>query len=319
MAISLITGANGFVGQRLCAQMLARGWSVRGTIFPADALVPVGIVAMPMQSIGPASDWTQALDGVDVVIHLAARVHIMKESVSNPLHAFREVNVAGTERLARMAAAAGVKHFIFISSVKVNGEGKAAPYTELDDAAPEDAYGLSKWEAELALRHIANDSSLKITILRLPLVYGPGVKANFLRLMDSVYRGIPLPLKNIDNKRSFIYLDNLIDAILHCMNRPVAFGKTYFVSDSEAVSTQELIQRLAAALGKPARLLPVPLRLLRFAGQLLGKSSSVERLLGSLFVDISKIYQELGWRPPYTQIQGFQETADWYLRHRRFD
>lgn len=319
MATSLITGANGFVGQRLCAQMLARGWNVRGTIFPADAPAPTGIVAMPMQSIGPASDWTQALDGVDVVIHLAARVHVMKESVADPLHAFREVNVAGTERLARMAAAVGVKHFIFISSVKVNGEGKPLPYTEHDEPAPEDPYGISKWEAELVLRHIAAETGLKITILRLPLVYGPGVKANFLRLMGLVYRGIPLPLKNIDNKRSFIYLNNLVDAIMHCINRPEAFGKTYLVSDVENVSTPELIQCLAAALGKPARLLPLPQLLVRATGKLVGKSSSVERLLGSLSVDSSKIRQELGWRPPYTLHQGLQETASWYLSSHRIE
>lgn len=309
----LITGANGFVGQALCKRMMADGWQVRGTIRSMEqaASLSAGVEVVQIDSIGGDTDWSDALAGVDAVVHLAARVHVMNEESSDSLAEFREVNVAGTERLARMAATNGVKRFVFISSVKVNGEGALTPYSE-DAAAPEDHYGVSKWEAEQVLHRIAEETGQEVVILRPPLVYGPGVKANFLSLFKIVDRGVPLPLASIDNGRSFIYLGNLVDAIITCINHPKASGRTYLISDGEDVSTPELIRRLGAALGRPARLFPFPPTLMRFAGKLIGKSAAVERLLGSLTVDSSMIGRELDWKPPYTMQEGLRETAEWF-------
>lgn len=316
MKRALITGATGFVGRSLCEKMLNSGWLVRGTVRSGKYLtgIPTGVEIVQIQSIGPTTDWSLVLNGVGVVVHLAARVHVMNDTVADPLAAFREVNVVGTERLARMAAASGVKRFVFLSSVKVNGEGGNRPYTEQDISAPEDAYGVSKWEAEQALRKIAAETGLEVVIIRPPLVYGPGVKANFLRMLGVINRGILLPLASINNRRSLIYLENLVDAIITCINHPKAAGQTYQVSDGEDVSTPELIRRVAAALGRPARLFPFPPSLLRFAGKLFGKSDAVERLVGLLTIDNSKIRRELGWKPPYTMEQGLKETAEWFKR-----
>ena len=251
---------------------------------------------------------------MDAVVHLAARVHVMNDTATDPLSAFRQVNVAGTERLAHVATAHGVRRFVYISSVKVNGAGCKKPFTEYDIPAPDDPYGISKREAEQVLHHIAGDTGLEVVILRPPLVYGPGVKANFLSLFKIVDRGIPLPLASINNHRSLIYLGNFIDAITSCINQPKTAGQTYLVSDDEDVSTPELIQRVAVALGRPARLFPFPPSFMRFAGKLLGKLDAVERLVGSLTIDSSKIQRELGWKPPYTMEQGLKETGEWYKR-----
>ncbi len=310
------TGANGFVGRALCEKMLTKGWQVRGTVRSArgKVIIPAGVEAVQIQSIGPNTDWSKALADVDTVVHLAARVHVMNDTAVDPLAAFREVNVAGTERLARMAAANGVKRFVFLSSVKVNGEGRNSPYAEHDVPAPQDFYGVSKWEAEQVLNKILEETGLEIVIIRLPLVYGPGVKANFLRMVDVVNRGFPLPLASINNRRSLIYLGNLVDAIAACVTHPKAAGQTYLVSDGEDVSTPELIRRVADALGKTARLFPFPPALMKIAGRLTGKSDAVDRLLGSLVVDSSKIRRELGWKPPYTMEEGLKETGEWFKR-----
>ena len=314
MSTILITGVNGFVGRALCKVMLAKGWQVRGTIRSAKDMASLlsGVEAVEIQSIGTDTDWASALTGVDTIVHLAARVHVMRDTSTDSLAAFHEVNVKGTERLARTAAASGVKRFIFLSSIKVSGEGRKPPYTEHDSPAPQDFYGVSKWEAEQVLQKIAAETGLEVVILRPPLVYGPGVKANFLSLFKIVDRGIPLPLDRINNRRSFIYLENLVDAIVTCVNHPKAAGQTYLASDGEDVSTPELIRRVADALGRPARLFPVPPSLMRLAGKLFGKSEAVDRLLGSLVVDSSKIRRELGWKPPYTMEQGLKETAEWF-------
>ena len=311
----LITGANGFVGQALCKRMVSNGWQVRGTVHNRPLAVSrlVGTEAIEIPSIDSKTDWSKALVGVDTVVHLAARTHVMREDSHDPLEAYRLINVAGTERLARSAGTSGVKRFIYLSSVKVIGEGKAEPYTELDIPAQEDPYGISKWEAEQVLHEIADRTGLEVVVLRPPLVYGPGVKANFLRLLDLIYRGIPLPLASVDNRRSFIYLENLVDAIVTCINNPKAAGQTYLVSDGDNVSTPELIRRVAAALGRPARLFPFPPALMRLGGGVFGKSAAMERLLGSLTVDSSKIRRELQWKAPYTMMQGLKETAEWDL------
>ncbi len=313
----LVTGATGFVGRRLCERMMADGWQVRGAVRSAEqaAKLTAGVEVVQIESIGADTDWSKALAGADAVIHLAARVHVMNDFVADPLAAFREVNVAGTERLARMAATTGVKRFVYISSVKVNGEGCEKSFTERDIPAPEDPYGVSKWEAEQVLHTVAEDTGLEVVILRPPLVYGPGVKANFLSLLKLLDRAIPLPLSSINNLRSFIYVGNFVDAIITCINHPKAAGQTYLVSDGEDVSSPELIMRVADALGKPVRLFPFPPALMRFAGKLTGKAAAVDRLLGSLVVDSSKIRRELNWKPPYTMEEGLRETAEWFKKH----
>jgi len=315
----LVTGASGFIGHELCKMLMADGWQVRGAIRSVDRAtdLPNGIEPACVGTVGPDTDWSRALDGVGMVVHLAARVHVrvhvMNDTDSDPLAAFLEVNVAGTERLARMAAANGIKRLVFLSSVKVNGEGRNSPYAEQDMPSPEDPYGVSKLEAEAILQKVARETGLEVVIIRPPLVYGPGVKANFLQMKEVVSRGIPLPLASIKNRRSLIYLGNLVDAIATCISHPKAAGQTYLVSDGEDVSTPELIRRVAAALGKPARLFPFSPTLMRFAGKLTGKSEAVDRLLGSLVVDSSKIRRELGWKPPFTMEQGLRETGKWFL------
>lgn len=307
----LITGAGGFIGHTLCTKLLEEGWKVRGTIRSESdgSRLPEGIEAFSIGWIDSDTKWDNALRGIDTVVHLAARAHVMDDVSSDPLAEYRKVNVVGTKCLALAAANAEIKRFIFISSIKVNGEGRAAAYTEEDEEAPEDPYGVSKWEAEEELRKIADKTGMELVILRPPLVYGPGVKANFLRLFKIVEHGIPLPLLSIKNRRSFIYLGNLIDAIITCLTNPNAAGKTYLVSDGEDVSTPELIRRIGAASGRRALLLPVPVWILRMAGRITGKYDEVERLVGSLTVDISKICKELEWKPPYAMEHGLRETA----------
>jgi nucleoside-diphosphate-sugar epimerase len=310
----LITGATGFVGAALCRRMRDEGWQVRGAVrsLSDHERLPRGVEAVPVGSIGPATVWADAMAGVDIVVHLAARTHVTREKAPDPLKAYRSINVEGTDRLARDAAESGVKCFIYLSSVKVNGEGKAAPYTELDVPAPEDPYGISKWEAEQALHRIADKTGMELVIIRPPLVYGPGVKANFLDLITIVKRGIPLPFAGVNNRRSLIYLGNLVDAIISVCIHPDAAGRTYLVSDGADVSTPELVRNIAGALGRPARLFSFSAHFMRFAGKLLGKTSAIERLLGSLAVDTSKIQRELDWKAPYTMEQGLQETAEWF-------
>lgn len=311
----LVTGANGFIGRALCSRMLTDGWQVKGTVRSIEQMkkLPAIVDYIQIESIDSETDWATALEQVDTVVHLAARAHVMNETHKSPLSEFRRINTEGTKHLAQMAAEAGIKRFVFLSSVKVNGEGSEMPYTEKDEPSPIDPYGISKWEAEQALRKISSDTGLEIAVIRPPLVYGPGVKANFLRLLQLVEHGIPLPLASISNRRSLIYLGNLVDVIATCISHPKAAGQTYLVSDGEDISTSELIQRLAQAMGVSARLIPFPPALLRLAGKITGKSAELERLLGSMRIDSLKIRNELGWTPPYATQQGIKETVDWYL------
>ncbi|MBW2608566.1 MAG: SDR family oxidoreductase [Deltaproteobacteria bacterium] len=312
----LITGAGGFIGSALCAKILAEGWQACGTLRSESDVsrLPDGVEAVSIASIDSDTKWDDALAGIDTVVHLAARVHVMDDSSSDPLTEYRKINVEGTKCLAIASANTGVKRFVYISSIKVNGEGKAAAYTEDDEVAPQDPYGVSKWEAEQELHKISAKTGIETVILRPPLVYGPGVKANFLRLVNLVKFRIPLPLGCIKNRRSLIYIANLVDAIITCMTNPNAAGKTYLVSDGEDVSTPELIRRIGAAFRRRALLLPVPVRIMRLAGRITGKYDEVERLVGSLTVDISKIRKELEWKPPYTMEHGLRETAKWYAK-----
>jgi nucleoside-diphosphate-sugar epimerase len=313
MKCILVTGATGFVGQAFCERAISKGWKVRAALrTPGNFTLPTGTEVVTIKSIGAETSWTESLAGVDTVIHLAARVHVMKDTATDPLTAFREVNVAGTEALARCAAASGVRRFVFMSSIKVIGEGKSEPYTELDQPLPKDSYAVSKWEAEQILRQIAESTRMEVVILRPPLVYGPGVKANFLKLLKLVDSGIPLPFGSIDNHRSLIYLGNLVDAIMTSITHAEAAGNTYLVSDSECVSTRELVCRLGRALDKPARLLVAPVFLLKLAGLMFGKTAAENRLTGSLVIDITKIMSELGWCPPFTMDEGLRDTAQWF-------
>lgn len=310
----LVTGANGFVGHFLCDRLLKDGHAVRGTLLESESpsSLPEGVEPVMIEPLGPDTLWQHTLAGVDTVIHLAARVHIMDDKAADPLTEFRQVNVDGTARLASEAAKAGVKRFIFISSIKVNGEESRLPYIPASPPNPTDPYGVSKYEAEQALRTIEAETGLEVVVIRPTLVYGPGVKANFLKMMQTVQRGILLPLASIENKRSLIYVGNLVDALATCAIHPAAAGQTYLVSDGEDVSTPELIRRTASALGVPARLLPFPMSLMKLAGKLTGKSGAVNRLTGSLTVDSSKIRQELGWKPPFTMEEGLKETTEWF-------
>lgn len=309
----LVTGATGFVGRPLCEKLLKTFGLVRGSVWIAEpaTCLPAGVQLAPIEAIGPATDWSEALTGIDTVVHLAARVHVMDDTSEDPLEAYRQVNVSGTENLARQSVANGVRRLVFISSVKVHGEESDVTYTEENALSPQDPYGVSKLEAEVALKRIAKNTGLEVVIIRPPLVYGPGVKANFLRLLGTVERGIPLPLASIDNRRSLVYLGNLIDAISLCATHPKAAGQAFLVSDGDDVSIPDLIRRLASALERPARLLPCPTTLMRLAGRMLSKASAVDRLVGSLTVDSSKINRELGWQPPFTMAEGLKVTATW--------
>ena len=312
----LITGAGGFIGRAFCVKILAEGWKVRGT-FRSESDVsrlPDGVEAVSIGSIGSDTNWDDALTGINTVVHLAARVHVMDDTCSDPLTEYRKVNVEGTKCLAIAAANTGIKRFVYISSIKVNGEGKAVAYTEDDEEAPVDPYGVSKWEAEQELHKISHTTGIEVVILRPPLVYGPGVKANFLNLLKIVDRGIPLPFAKIDNLRSFIYLDNLIDVIITCINNPRAEGRTFLVNDREDVSTPELIRKIASAMGKPSRLFSISPFFMRLAGKFIGKSAAIDRIFGSLTIDSTKIRKELGWEPPYTMEYGLKETAKWYKK-----
>lgn len=315
----VITGANGFVGRVLCQRLVEDGWYVRGTVREAkkSAGLSPEVELIVVGEIGSETDWTSVLQGVDAVVHLAGRVHIMKDQHADPLAHYLEVNVGGTVRLAEAAADEGVRRFIYLSSVKVLGEmTEAEPFNEHSQPNPQDPYAISKWEAEQALGRIAQETGLEVVVLRPPLVYGPGVRANFFQLMKIVDRGIPLPLKNIENKRSMIYLGNLTDAIVACLVHTNAAGKVFLVGDNETVSTAELITRIAGILGKPPHLFAIPKRWLKLAAAVFKKSAVVDRLIGSLVVDSTNMRRILGWHPPFSMNDGLKITVQWYVNNK---
>jgi len=305
----LVTGASGFVGAVLCRELVARGHAVRAAVrregTPTAAPPQLGQVRIP--DIAAEFDRRALLDGVDVVVHLAAIAHRSAGSEAE----LRRVNVDGTVRLAQ-AAAGFVRRFVFLSSVKVHGEDSGGgAYREADAQRPEDSYGRTKLEAERALTGIAARGGMELVLIRPPLVYGPGVKANFLRLLGWVDSGLPLPFASVRNRRSLIYLGNLVDAIARCVEHPAARGP-FLVSDEETVSTPNLVSRIARALGRPARLIPTPPALLRAAGTIAGRRGEIRRLIGNLVVDPSRAHRALDWRPPCTLDQGLAETARWF-------
>lgn len=301
-----VTGATGFVGMRL-AQRLAPAARVRAMVRSVSPSLPAAVEQVVTGDLDGHADWRPALDGVDTVIHLAARVHVMHDQAHDPLAAFRRVNVAATLALARQSAAAGVKRFVYLSSAKVNGE--AGRYAETDPPAPVDPYAISKYEAEEGLRESSARSGLEVAIIRSPLVYGPGVKANFRALMRLTASGVPLPFGAVDNRRSLVAVDNLVDFIVACAEVPAAANETFFVSDDEDLSTPELIRRLARAMDRPARLIPVPVSWLWAGAAILGQQAGARRLLGSLQLDVSKSHRMLHWAPPVTVDEGLRRAV----------
>lgn len=316
----LITGANGFVGLPLSEYLIAAGHQVVGAVRSHDSLCVVNskIHLRAIVDIDHNTDWQGCLSGVECVIHLANRAHVMDEQSINPLALYRKVNTAGTLHLARQAATAGVKRFIFISSAKVNGESTlpGQAMTPNDQYIPVDPYGLSKYEAELGLSLIGKQTGLKVVIIRPPLIYGPGVKANFLKMMQWVDKGIPLPLGAIQNQRSMLGLDNLINFIELCLTHPDAAGQTFLVSDDHDVSTTELLKEIAAAMHRPSRLLKIPQYFIEKLLILFGQRHISDRLCGSLQLDISLAKTLLSWNPPHTFRGQLSKTALDYLSRR---
>lgn len=311
----LITGATGFVGKPLCAELFRQGQPVRAAVRSASRQVE-NIETVSIGEVNAETDWTDALRGINTVIHLAARVHVMKDNAADPLDAFRKVNVDGTLNLARQAAESGVQRFVFISSIKVNGESTVLgrPFAADDRPAPLDSYGISKREAEDALRQLADKTGMEVVIIRSPLVYGPSVKANFLNMMLWLHKGVPLPFGAINNRRSLVALDNLIDFIVTCLDHPAAANQTFLVSDGEDLSTTDLLVRMAGALDVPVRLLPVPQKLLEAGLKVVGKGDLAQRLCGSLQVDITKACTMLDWKPLISVDEGLRRTAEHFLR-----
>ena len=309
----LVTGGSGFVGRSVCEQIdSGQGIDVFPVVRSPDK---AGSKCIVVPDIGPETAWQEFLRGTDLIIHTAARVHDMKDTSADPLAAYRHINVAGTMNLARQAADAGVRRFIFLSSIKVNGDNTTSgrPFRADDQANPADAYGRSKYEAEVGLQQLSQVSGMDVVVIRPPLVYGPGVRANFLTMMRWVHKGWPVPLGNVDNCRSLVALDNLVDLIKTCCVHPAAANQVFLVSDGEDVSITELLRRIGAALQRPARFLPVPTGLVRALAACTGKHGQIARLSGSLQVDIDKTRKHLDWSPVVSMEAALQETARHYL------
>ena len=314
MSRILITGATGFIGNALLHHLLITKMPTEIVAAVREDLeqFPKGVCVKKIGDITPDTDWSDALLGAEVVIHLAARVHVMEDTYNSPIQEYRRINVDGTLNLARQSAALGLKRFIFISSIKVNGElsfpGK--PFTANDIAAPLDAYGISKMEAERGLKEVAKSTGMEIVIIRPPLVYGVGVKANFSTMLKWLNLGIPLPLGSIHNQRSFVSLDNLVDLISICLCHPAAANQTFLVSDGDDVSTSDLLRRIGKSIDRPVRLISIPSSWLLFLASILGKRAVAQRLCGSLQVDIEKTRRILGWSPIITLDQGLKKMSE---------
>lgn len=306
----LLTGSSGFVGSVLAASLESLPHCVISKIVRKRSNSS-DTSHIEIGNIDAKADFSEALVCVTVVVHCAARAHIMNDTSTDPLQAYRQINVDGTRNLAEQAAAAGVKRFIYLSSIKVNGEATTeTPFTAQNSAHYEDAYGQSKFEAEQALWEISQRTGLEVVIIRPPLVYGPGVKGNFASLVKLVKKGMPLPLGAVNNQRSLVALDNLVDLIITCIDHPAAANQTFLVSDDDDVSTTKLLRRMAQAFGKQQLLLPLPKWIMALPAKLVGKQGAVDRLFGSLQVDISHTKETLGWHPPVTMQQQLRKIAD---------
>lgn len=312
MSRILVTGASGFVGSCLCRRLESESKAFR-RVLRQPITKRAGDVLI--NDLDPNTDWSGVFEGVDVVVHLAARVHLMRDHATSPLTAFRHINTEGTVHLASSAARAGVSRLIYISSIKVNGESSLTgkPLSADDPVSPRDPYAISKYEAERSLKQLAKETGMEVVIIRPPLVYGPGVKANFLSMMQWLYKGIPLPFGAIHNRRSLVALENLVDLIVTCIDHPAAANQTLLVSDDEDLSTTDLLRRMAAALNRPVRLLPVPMWMLNAGAVLTGKRDLAQRLLGTLQVDINKTRELLDWKPVITVDEALKKTASDYL------
>ncbi|MBL1320401.1 MAG: SDR family oxidoreductase [Methylophaga sp.] len=305
----LLTGATGFIGQALAHELLSQGYGLVAAVRQQSDKLSEEITQIIVGDINASTDWTEALHNVDMVIHLAARAHILNDYSDDALAEYRKVNVEGTLALARQAEMLGINRFIFLSSIGVNGNKSQSPFTEKDSADPQEFYAQSKLEAEQGLWRLEADTSLSVVIIRPPLVYGSSPPGNFKTLLRWVQMGIPLPLGAIDNQRSFVALDNLVSFIIHCIDHPKAANEIFLISDGEDVSTTELLQKVAEAFGKKVFLLPVPLELMRFFAKLLGKEDVAERLFGSLQVDSSKARDLLGWKPVITMDEQLKKIT----------
>lgn len=313
----LITGANGFVGRHLCQAMCRAGFSVRGTIWKADIFHADEneVEYVFLEDIGPETDWNESLKDVDMVVHLAGRAHMLRENPLDPMvrQAYDQVNTLGTIRLAQMAAAADVRKFIFLSSAGVNGkETHHRPFLETDEPRPSSIYALSKLRAEEGLRQMHNQGQFSLVIIRPPLVYGPDVPGNFLRLLRIVDLKVPLPFGRINNKRSIVGINNLVNFIMLCLREPAGSGETFLVSDGEDLSTPELIRRIAAFSGRRQYLLPIPYRILQMIANALGKKEVLEKLCNSFQIDIEKAKNLLKWSPPFSVDEELEQTVKWY-------
>lgn len=304
----LLTGANGFVGIPTCRRLLATGHQVITPLRRTDVPLPLGVERHPIGALDANTDWRDCLRGVDTVIHLAARAHVLRDDARDPEREFDRINHLATVALARQATEAGIRRFVFVSSIKVNGESTPAdrPFTAADSPAPADAYGRSKARAEAALTDLAQQSGLSLVILRPPLVHGPGVKGNLASLIKAIRLGLPLPLGGIHNARSLVAVSNLADALAFLVQHD-AQGR-YLIRDDDNISTPELIRAFADALGVSARLLPVPQNLLAIAAAIAGKRGAFERLAGSLVVNDSSL-RALGWKPPLSLAEGLRLTV----------
>jgi nucleoside-diphosphate-sugar epimerase len=300
-----VTGASGFIGVALCEELFKLNTPVVTANRACDSAERIVV-----GDVNGGPNWAAELRRCDTVVHLAARVHVMNDAAQDPLYEYRLINVQGTLSLARQAAAAGVRRFVFVSSIKVNGESTEVGrcFTEDDMPAPQDPYGISKMEAEQGLRQLAVETGLEVVIIRPPLVYGPGAKGNFATLLQVVQRGWPLPLGAVHNRRSLVALHNLVHFIIVCTTHPHASNQTFMVSDGHDISTTELVRGLARAAAVPARLLPVPIWVLKGVGTLMGKSEAVLRLCGNLQVDVSKARRLLGWVPPVSVDEGLRRA-----------
>jgi len=314
----LVTGATGFVGRYLSSELLLKGYHVAVALRRDDIVFPVKMVKKNVADLTAQTDWNDALEGVDVVVHTAARVHIKNDSVLDPLLEFRKVNVEGALNLARQAANSGVKRFIFLSSIKVNGEMTTSgqPFKPEDIYTPTDPYGLSKYEAEQSLLELAKETAMEVVIIRPPLVYGPSVKANFLSMIKWVNKGVPLPLGGIHNQRSLVALDNLTSFIICCIDHPKAANEVFLISDGEDVSITMLICKIAKAFDRKVLLIPMPVWLMVLAAKLIGKGDIADRLFGSLQVDSSKARDLLGWKPVVTMDEQLKKTVEAFLNEK---